>query len=67
MGFEVIPRTSPIPTELTSTRKAMLLFYEYMGLVSYGLRGEFLKHNSVEQNPPVAKVKNLANFDVQKQ
>lgn len=68
MGFEVIPHTSAIPTELTSTKKAMLLFYEYMGLASYGLQGEFLEHNFAQQkNPPIAKVKNLVNFDGQKQ
>ncbi|ARV59199.1 hypothetical protein BZZ01_11665 [Nostocales cyanobacterium HT-58-2] len=67
MGFEVIPRTSPIPSQLTSSRKAMLMFYEYMGLVSYGLRGDFLKHNlDQENNPPIAKVKNSANLDLKK-
>jgi uncharacterized SAM-binding protein YcdF (DUF218 family) len=67
MGFEVIPHTSPIPSELTSPRKAMLMFYEYMGLVSYGLRGDFLKQNfAQQQNPSIARIKNSANFDLQK-
>ncbi|NMG08182.1 YdcF family protein [Brasilonema sp. UFV-L1] len=68
VGFEVISHTTPIPSQLTSTKKAMLMFYEYMGLVSYGLRGNFLKQNLPQQDhPPVAKIKNSANFDLQKQ
>ena len=55
-GFEVIPHTSPIPSRLTPTETAMLMFYEYMGLVSYGLQGEFLPQHLAEQkNPPLAK------------
>ena len=55
-GFEVIPHTSPIPSKLTPTETAMLMFYEYMGLVSYGLHGEFIPQHLAEQkNPPLAK------------
>ncbi len=59
VGFEVMSHTTPIPSQFTASKKAMLMFYEYMGLVSYGLRGDFLKHNLPQQkNPPVAKLKN---------
>lgn len=56
-GFEVIPHTSAIPSKLTPTQTAMLIFYEYMGLVSYGLQGEFLPQHMAEQkNLPLAKL-----------
>jgi hypothetical protein len=45
MGFETIPHPSPIPSRLTTSRKALMMLYEYMGLVSYGLRGEFRPQN----------------------
>jgi len=41
-GFEVIPHISPLPPNLATNRKARIVFYEYMGLVSYGLQGRFL-------------------------
>jgi uncharacterized SAM-binding protein YcdF (DUF218 family) len=57
-GFEVIPHTSPIPPHLTPTKTAMLMFYEYMGLVSYGLKGEFSPSQQLArtENPPLAKL-----------
>ncbi len=62
LGFEVIPHPSPIPNELANTKKAMLVFYEYMGLFSYGLRGRFLPQNLTAQyqNLPVAKLEDLS-------
>ena len=42
LGFTVIPHTSPIPPNLAPQKKAMMVFYEYMSLFSYGLRGHFL-------------------------
>lgn len=57
VGFQVIPHTSPVPTNLAQTQKAMLMFYEYMGLVSYGLEGHFLPQNIAKQtHPPLAKL-----------
>ncbi len=51
MGFEVIPHQSPVP-HLTQTRKAMLMLYEYMGLVKYGLKGELVPQNMAKQEQP---------------
>ncbi len=48
VGFEVIPHKSPVP-HLTQTRKAMLMLYEYMGLVKYGLGGELVPQNMAKQ------------------
>lgn len=62
LGFEVIPHTSPIPSGLSSSQTAMLMFYEYMGLVSYGLQGRFLPHDFAKQpTPPMVKLDNSAN------
>jgi uncharacterized SAM-binding protein YcdF (DUF218 family) len=59
VGFEVTPHTSPIPEGLPSSRTAVLLFYEYMGLVSYGLQGRFLPQNLARyENPPMVRLKN---------
>lgn len=41
-GFTVIPRTSPLPPDLSPRRKTLMVFYEYLGLISYGLQGRFL-------------------------
>ncbi len=51
VGFEVIPHKSKVP-HLTQTRKAMMMFYEYMGLVKYGLKGEFVPQNMAKQEQP---------------
>lgn len=40
-GFTVIPRTSPLPPGLSPRRKTLMVFYEYLGLISYGLQGRF--------------------------
>jgi hypothetical protein len=61
VGFEVIPHKSPVP-HLTQTRKAMMMLYEYMGLVKYGLKGEFVPQNMAKQQQQqiveqIAKVK----------
>jgi uncharacterized SAM-binding protein YcdF (DUF218 family) len=60
LGFEVIPHLSPIPPKLTPPKTAMLMFYEYMGLVSYGLEGRFFHSQNVAENKnhPVAKLAN---------
>lgn len=41
-GFKVIPHTSPLPPDLAPRRKTQMVFYEYLGLISYGLQGRFL-------------------------
>jgi len=58
LGFTVVPRTSPLPHDLAATRKAMIVFYEYMGLVSYGVRGRFFPQSfpEVQNNPTVTEV-----------
>ena len=61
-GFEVIPHSSPVPSALVQSRKAMLVFYEYMGLVSYGLHGHFLPSDQIQQeNQQVASIKSGNN------
>ncbi|MDY6896988.1 MAG: YdcF family protein [Cyanobacteriota bacterium] len=52
VGFEVIPHQSPAP-HLTQTRKAMMMIYEYMGLVKYGLKGEFIPQNMAQKEQTV--------------
>lgn len=41
LGFEVIPHPSPLPADLPFTRKAFLVAREYLGIVTYSLRGRF--------------------------
>ena len=41
LGFTVIPHASPLP-HLAPAEKSMVVFYEYIGLVSYGVKGRFL-------------------------
>ena len=58
VGFEVIPHSSPVPSALVQSRKVMLVLYEYMGLVSYSLRGHFLPLNQTQkENQQVALIK----------
>lgn len=52
VGFEVIPHTSPAP-HLPQTRKAMMMFYEYMGLVKYGLKGELAPQIAKQEQPQI--------------
>ncbi|MEC4881653.1 MAG: YdcF family protein [Scytonema sp. PMC 1070.18] len=59
VGFEVTPHTSPIPKGLSSSKTAMLLFYEYMGLVSYGLQGRFSPQDIARlRHPPIVRLDN---------
>jgi uncharacterized SAM-binding protein YcdF (DUF218 family) len=51
-GFTVIPRTSPLPSYLDFKTKAFITLREYMGIVGYGLRGQFLPQDSPELNRP---------------
>jgi uncharacterized SAM-binding protein YcdF (DUF218 family) len=55
VGFTVIPHTSPLPSDLAPPKRAMIVFYEYMGLVSYGLQGEFFPQSfRVAKQPEIA-------------
>lgn len=45
-GFNVIPHPSPLPSNLAPMKEALIVFYEYAGLVSYGLQGRFLPQSS---------------------
>jgi uncharacterized SAM-binding protein YcdF (DUF218 family) len=47
-GFTVIPAPSPVPEELDRSRKATVMLREYMGLVSYGLKGRFFQPNTYQ-------------------
>lgn len=61
LGFEAIPHTSSIPPNLTQTKKAMLVFYEYMGLFSYSLGGKFFPQDVARlKKPPIAKIEHSA-------
>jgi uncharacterized SAM-binding protein YcdF (DUF218 family) len=41
LGFEVIPHASPLPSHLSLPHKALIVAREYLGIVSYSLRGRF--------------------------
>jgi uncharacterized SAM-binding protein YcdF (DUF218 family) len=41
LGFTVIPHPSPLPP-LQAKREALIVWKEYLGMVSYGLKGRFL-------------------------
>lgn len=41
LGFEVIPHPSPLPADLSFPHKAFLVAREYLGIVSYSVRGRF--------------------------
>lgn len=61
LGFTVIPYSSPLPPNLAASRKAMIVFYEYMGLISYSLRGHFFNQPFPEvPNSHIAVSKNFS-------
>jgi uncharacterized SAM-binding protein YcdF (DUF218 family) len=52
-GFNVIPRSSPIPSFFFGKRgKAFLYLREYSGLISYALRGLYYPQRSPQLNSP---------------
>ncbi|MDV2996203.1 MAG: hypothetical protein N4J56_005857 [Chroococcidiopsis sp. SAG 2025] len=56
LGFTVFPRPTPLPANLPPTRRAMMIFYEYMGLFNYGIKGYWQPQNAeMEQNPYIAQ------------
>lgn len=56
-GFEVIPKPSPLPSYMGFKAKTFITFREYMGLISYGLRGLFFAQRSPEaDNPELANL-----------
>lgn len=46
LGFTVVPHASPLPPDLPHSEEALRVFSEYLGLVSYGLRGRFFPRQS---------------------
>ena len=48
LGFDVIPRVSPLPRELERDRKTFLVFREWVGLVSYGVMGRYFSRQVPE-------------------
>ncbi|MDM9382704.1 YdcF family protein [Chlorogloeopsis sp. ULAP01] len=67
LGFEVIPHSSPLPNYLPRRKKAVLMFYESMGLLSYGLQGRLLPRDltTQHQDSPVAKLENSSQLQPQ--
>lgn len=59
LGFEVFPHPSPLPSNLATSEKSMMVFYEYMGLVSYSLKGYLLPVINERANFQVAKLRQL--------
>jgi uncharacterized SAM-binding protein YcdF (DUF218 family) len=56
LGFTVFPRPTPLPANLPPTKKAMMIFYEYVGLFNYGIKGYWQPQNAAtEQNPSIAQ------------
>lgn len=56
LGFEVFPHTSSLPADIVGKKKARMVLYEYVGLVSYGLKGYFIPQDlPLENNPRIAK------------
>jgi len=51
-GFTVIPKPSPLPPYLGYKAETFLKLREYVGLVSYSLRGLFSPERSPESNRP---------------
>lgn len=48
LGFIVTPHSSPLPTYLDNKKKALLVFREYLGIASYGIRGRFLPRKAAD-------------------
>ncbi|MBF2008390.1 MAG: YdcF family protein [Chlorogloeopsis fritschii C42_A2020_084] len=67
LGFEVIPHPSTFPNHLPRRKKAILVFYESMGLLSYGLQGRLLPRDLItqHQNSPVARLENSSQLESQ--
>lgn len=51
-GFTVIPHSSSLPSRLNVKAKIFLTLREYIGLISYGLRGLFFPQRSPESHNP---------------
>jgi len=60
LGFEVVPHTTTVPHEVTTAQEAVLLLREYIGLVSYSLKGRFSPRepvaNNIVESQPLHKV-----------
>ncbi len=55
LGFVVVPHLSQLPPNLAFGRKALIVYYEYLGLVSYSFKGRFFPRRSPELNTPSLK------------
>ncbi len=51
LGFEVIPHPNPLPERIDAREKGFLVFREYPGLVSYGLKGRFSRRDAPADLP----------------
>jgi uncharacterized SAM-binding protein YcdF (DUF218 family) len=65
LGFTVIPHTSPLPPDLPHQEEALKVFSEYMGLVSYGLRGRFFPRQSAEAMVSLTQPKQLEKLSLE--
>lgn len=63
LGFKAYPHYSPLPSNLAPTEKAMLIFYEYIGLASYSLKGFLLPQNMAKgETTPTATPASVASL-----
>jgi len=66
LGFTVIPHLSPLPPDLPQGRKAVMVLYEYVGLVSYGLKGRYFPQSlPIAERPIIATLENPSSFQPQ--
>jgi uncharacterized SAM-binding protein YcdF (DUF218 family) len=68
-GFTVIPKLSPLPSYLGYKAETFMKLREYMGLVSYSVRGLFSSERSTESNKPelVKLLKEAEQYGKQRQ
>lgn len=60
LGFKVFPHASPLPSNLATPKQAVMVFYEYMGLVSYGLKGYIFPPTIAnEKNPQYTFIREI--------
>lgn len=52
LGFTVFPHPSPLPSNIATANRAVMVFYEYIGLVSYGLKGYILPPSFANEKNP---------------
>jgi uncharacterized SAM-binding protein YcdF (DUF218 family) len=57
VGFDVIPHMSSLPLNIAPQNKTKMVFYEYIGLISYGLRGRFFRY-APDKNESIVSIGN---------